>query len=376
MPMIIPAVTAAVLPRRVSFAENMDTTGKKKRGRSLNWLACETVGAFLARQCASRETGASSRREVRQKSAACAYPAIIGALDRAGLCAWSLESGKLPPSADESVRVRTETTAQATIYARGDALKQSLKSYCQEFGTLYPDFSKNNYAPSSGDNDGKVTWDATEVACENHFKTSTAPLLGGIVACKLAFRIVCPSSPYLPPKESDLLTYVDIAFALNPADRLDQETVPTQAELRQYKKKQLKIAANDMVYGQIPNVDATERAASDRQELIGFVREIREMMRAETERDENDHERVLRDKIRAEMQDEMRAELRDELRALMREQMLALKRPLEAEPSPQPPVSTHMQTPQRDNSPDAPAPAVAVEPSRRSVRVKRAKQRS
>ncbi len=104
------------------------------------------------------------------------------------------------------------------------------------------------------------------------------------------------------------------------------------------------------------------------------------MMRAETERDENDHERVLRDKIRAEMQDEMRAELRDELRdemrALMREQMLALKRPLEAEPSPQPPVSTHMQTPQRDNSPDAPAPAVAVEPSRRSVRVKRAKQRS
>ena len=178
---------------------------------------------------------------MRQNSAARVYPAIIRALDRAGLCTWSLESGKLPPSADESVRVRTETTAQATIYARGDALKQSLKSYCQEFGTLYPDFSKNNYAPSSGDNDGKVTWDATEVACENHFKTSTAPLLGGIVACKLAFRIVCPSSPYLPPKESDLLTYVDTAFALNPADRLDQETVPTQAELRQYKKKQLKI---------------------------------------------------------------------------------------------------------------------------------------
>ena len=90
------------------------------------------------------------------------------------------------------------------------------------------------------------------------------------------------------PEESDLRSYVDTAFALNPAERLDQETVPTQAELRQYKKKQPKIAANDMVYGQIPNVDATERAVSERQELIGFVRELREMMCAETVRDENE----------------------------------------------------------------------------------------
>ena len=205
---------------------------------------------------------------MRQNSAACVYPAIIRALDRAGLCTWSLESGKLPPSADESVRVRTEETAQGAIYVKGDALKQGLKSYCQEFGTLYRGFSKNNYVPSSG-NDGTGTWNATEFACANHFRTSTAPLLGGIEACQLAFRIVCPSSPYLP-EESDLRSYVDTAFALNPAERLDQETVPTQAELRQYKKKQLKIAANDMVYGQIPNVDAAERAVSDRQELMGF----------------------------------------------------------------------------------------------------------
>ena len=366
------------------------TTGKKKRGRSPNWLACEIVGALLARKYASRDGAASSRREVRQNSAALVYPAIIRALDRAGLCTWSLESGKLPQSADESVRVRTEATAQATIYTKGDALKQGLKSYCQEFGTLYPGFSKNNYAPSSGDNDGTVTWNATEVACASHFRSSTAQLLAGIEACQLAFRIVCPSSPYLP-EESDLRSYVDTAFALNPAERLDQEKVPTQAELRQYKKRQLKVAANDMVYGQIPNVDATERAVSERQELIGFVRELREMMRAETVRDENemmqmqgkirdadDFERDLRDKIRTEIQEEMRAEMQEQIRACVQEQMLALKRPLEAAPSPQPqpPVSTDMQTSPRDNSPDAPAPAVAVEPSRRSVRVKRVKQRA
>ena len=94
------------------------------------------------------------------------------------------------------------------------------------------------------------------------------------------------------------------------------------------------------------------------------------MTRAEAERDENEHERYLLDKIRTEMQEQMRAkmqeqmraEMHEQIRACVQEQMLALKQPLEAEPSPQPPVST--------------APVVAVEPSRRSGRVKRAKQQA
>ena len=384
------------------------TTGTKRRGRSPNWLACEIVGALLARQYASRDGGASSRREVRQSSAARVYPSIIRALDRAGLCTWSLESGKLPQSADESVKVRTEATAQATIYAKGDALKQGLESYCQEFGTLYPGFSKNSYAPSSGDNDGTVTWNATEVATARHFRSSAAQLLGGVEACQFAFRIVCPSSPYLP-EESDLRSYVDTAFALNPAERLDQETIPTQAELRRYKKRQLKVAANDMVYGQIPNVRATEHAASERQELMGFMRELREMMRAEAARDENemngqmrdadDYERDLRDKLRAEMQEQIRAEMQEQMRAEMQEQMraemqeqiraemqeqirasvqeqiLAMKQSLEAVPPLQSPFLSDVQTPQRAVSPAPSPPAVAVEPSRRSVRVRRATHR-
>jgi len=225
---------------------------------------------------------------------------------------------------------------------KGDALKQGLKSYCQEFGALYPGFSKNNYAPSSGDNDGTVTWNATAGACAAHFKTRQPQLLGSVEACLLAFRIVCPSSPYLPA-ESDLRSYVDTAFALNPAERLDQETVPTQAELRRYKKRQLKIAANDMVYGQIPNASTTEHVGSERQELMGFVRELREHLRAEAARGENDttqvqgrtrdtddYERDLRDTIRAELQEQMRAEVQEQIRASVQEQMLALKQELQS----------------------------------------------
>ena len=187
----------------------------------------------------------------------------------------------------------------------------------------------------------------------------------------------------------DLRSYIDTAFALNPAERLDQETVPTQAELRLYKKRQLKIAANDMVYGQIPNASTTEHVGSERQELMGFVRELRELIRAEAALDENDttqvqgrtrdaddYERDLRETIRSELQEQMRAEVQEQIRASVQEQRLALKQSLQAGPSPQPPVSTDVQTPSRHGSPDPPPPAIAVEPSRRSVRVKRAKRRT
>mmetsp|Transcript_2609 Transcript_2609/g.9465 ORF Transcript_2609/g.9465 Transcript_2609/m.9465 type:complete len:411 (+) Transcript_2609:62-1294(+) len=371
----------------LSLAIEPPPTDKKKRGRSPNWLACEIVGALLARQFAVRDCGPSSRKEVRQSSAARVYPGIIRALDRAGLCSWSLEGGKLPQSAEESVKARTDKTAEAAIYQKGDTLKQGLKTYCQQFGTLYPGFSKNSYAPSSGDNDGTVTWNATEVECAKRLKAAGTQLVAGIESCQLAFRIVCSSSPYLP-EESVLRTYVDTAFALNPAERLDQETVPTEKEFRLYKKRQLKIAANDMVYGQIPNTDATERAASDRQELMRFVSELREMMRAEMARDEGgvlqtqdtisdtaDYERDLREKLRAEIHEQMRAEMQEQIRANVHEQILALKQSFEAVPSPQPPVSTDVQTPPHANLPDSPPPALTSEPSRRSVRVKRVKQR-
>ena len=179
-----------------------------------------------------------------------------------------------------------------------------------------------------------MTWNATEVECAKRLKADGTQLVAGIESCQLAFRFVCSSSPYLP-EESDLELHRH-SVRFDPAERLDQETVPTQAELRLYKKRQLKIAANDMVYGQIPNTDATERADSDRRELMGFVKELREMMRTDMARDEGrvlqtqdtirdtaDYERELREKLRAEIQEEMRAEMQEQIRASVHEQIRA-----------------------------------------------------
>ena len=88
------------------------------------------------------------------------------------------------------------------------------------------------------------------------------------------------------------------------------------------------------------------------------------------------YEQDVRDKIQAEMQEQMRDEIQEQMRDEMQEQMLALKQPLEAVPSPQHSVSTHVQTPPYSNAPNLPLPAVAVEPNRRSVCVKHVKQRN
>ena len=62
--MIIPAVTAAVLPRRVSFAENMDT---KKEVFSLKGYS--TSGSFLLTQCPlARDGGWSARGRMRARA--------------------------------------------------------------------------------------------------------------------------------------------------------------------------------------------------------------------------------------------------------------------------------------------------------------------
>ena len=47
------------------------------------------------------------------------------------------------------------------------------------------------------------------------------------------------------------------------------------------------------------------------------------MTRAEAERDENEHERILLDKIRTEMQEQMRAKMQEQMRAEMHEQIRA-----------------------------------------------------
>ena len=81
---------------------------------------------------------------------------------------------KLPGSALESVKQRTTEHVDSKIYGKGHAVKASLKLYAQTFSRLYVINSKNGYSPSTGDNDGKITWDATERACAGEFSAPMA----------------------------------------------------------------------------------------------------------------------------------------------------------------------------------------------------------
>jgi len=254
--------------------ENVDTgrdqepppTGK--RGRSPNWLPCELVCALLCRQHAVREKGCQSKLVERQNAAARAYSSIIHTLDDLGLCSWSDggDGRKLPGNARESVTQRTAPHVESKIYSKGNGVKASLKLYAQSFSRLYVVNSKNGYSPSTGDNDGKITWGATEQACVGELSVPV-----GFDALRLAYRIVCASSPHLTTDQS-LLTYVDAAFALDPAQRLDQEDVPTEKDLKAHQKRRMKEAGNDMAFGQVQNSAAIERHDKMEEELFGFLR--------------------------------------------------------------------------------------------------------
>lgn len=225
------------------------------------------VCALLCRQNAGRNTSLSKLVQ-RQNEAARVYPSILLKLDALELCAWSdgRDGKKLPGSALESVKQRTTEHVDSKIYGKGHAVKASLKLYAQTFSRLYVINSKNGYSPSTGDNDGKITWDATERACAGEF---SAPI--GIGTLTLAYRLVCASSPYLTEDET-LLTYVDAAFALDPAHRLNQQDVPTEKDLKAHQKRRMKEAGNDMAFGQVQNTAAMERHNKLEEELFGFLR--------------------------------------------------------------------------------------------------------
>ena len=252
--------------------ENVDTGREQeapptgKRGRSPNWLPCELVCALLCRQHAVREKGCQSKLVERQNAAARVYSSIIHTLDDLGLCSWSDggDGRKLPGNARESVTQRTAPHVESKIYSKGDGVKASLKLYAQTFSRLYVVNSKNGYSPSTGDNDGKITWGATEQACVGELSVPV-----GFDALRLAYRIVCASSPHLTTDQS-LLKYVDAAFALDPAQRLDQEDVPTEKDLKAHQKRRMKEAGNDMAFGQVQNSAAIERHDKMEEELFGF----------------------------------------------------------------------------------------------------------
>ena len=254
--------------------ENVDTgrdqepppTGK--RGRSPNWLPCELVAAFLCRQHAVREKGCQSKLVERQNAAARVYSSIIHALDDEGLCAWSdgKDGRRLPGCARTSVTLRTALNNSSRIYSKGDSVKASLKLYAQKFGSLYPSNSKNGYSPGTGDNDGKIAWGATERACVGELSLPVS-----VDTLRLAHRIVCASSPYLSTDQA-LLSYIDATFALDPAQRLDQDEVPSEKDMKEHQKRRMKEAGNDMAFGQIQNNAAIERDEKLQEELSTFLR--------------------------------------------------------------------------------------------------------
>ena len=236
------------------------STGEK-RGRKSNWQPVEILTAFLCRVYAQTEHGSRSKDDSRYLSAKIQYALIAREL-KAFLDAANCPGHAWPQEVDieRSIRERTQGGSDLTgevLYKKGNNLKTYLKQHTAKFAVVYAAANGGRYIPSSGDNDGTVAWVAAERTVEANYnaqpRVSTNDGYGGnetkvsaalFEAGVLAFRLLCPQSPYNVAHSDALKSYVAAAWNLDPSRRLDQQGEPTD----KYMKKAAKAAQRAAVH--------------------------------------------------------------------------------------------------------------------------------
>ena len=129
---------------------------------------------------------------------------------------------------ERSIRERTQGASDLTgevLYKKGNDLKTYLKQHTARFAVVYAAANDGRYIPSSGDNGHRlVAWVAAERTVEANYnaqsRVSTNDGDGGsetkvsaalFEAGVLAFRLLCPQSPYNVAHCDALKSYVAAA---------------------------------------------------------------------------------------------------------------------------------------------------------------------
>jgi len=115
------------------------------------------------------------------------------------------------------------------------------------FARAYASANNNSYTPPTGDNDGKTIWASAEVVAADYnnkqgpgAKEQTAVFAGAA----LAFRLLCPQSPYNVNNCDALSTYISDRYQLEPTLRNSQDAVPSEKDIRTAQKNAGKAALN------------------------------------------------------------------------------------------------------------------------------------
>ena len=246
------------------------SSGKKPRGRKSNWQPVEILIAFLCRVFAQTEHGSRSKDDSRYLSAKNQYAFIAREL-KAFLDAANWPGHAWPQEVDveRSIRERTQRDSDLkgltgeVLYKKGNNLKTYLKQHTAKFAVVYAAANGGRYIPSSGDNDGTVAWVAAERTVEANYnaqpRVSTNDGYGGnetkvsaalFEAGVLAFRLLCPQSPYNVAHSDVLKSYVAAAWNLDPSRRLDQQGEPTDQDMKKAAKAAQRAAVHSTYMAQ------------------------------------------------------------------------------------------------------------------------------
>ena len=239
----------------VDLAEGDDGpgAGARARGRRSNWQPVEIVVALLVRLQAQTEHGSQSKKDARYASAlqnyAPAARAVYAFLQHNDAGDWPAAL-ELESTIRERTQSANDLTGQA-LYRKGKDLKAYLATYTAVFARAYASANNNSYTPLTGDNDGKTIWATAEVAADDYNKKQgpgAKEQTAVFAAAALAFRLLCPQSPYNVLDCDTLSTYVSDRYQLDPTMRNSQDAVPSEKDIKTAQKSAGKAALNSYSY--------------------------------------------------------------------------------------------------------------------------------
>ena len=157
---------------------------------------------------------------------------------------------------------KTRQARHGTIYQNGHKVSTWVTRLHHRFARQYKRETGGTYVPSSGDNDGSVTWRRARESLDDAWAEHAQPKITKKQreAAWFIFELLCPDSPR-KTTANILRDYVNEHWYLNPDLRKDSAMVPTQNDQKAAKRRALGMGKDLVTQMTLPAVDVSSRDA-------------------------------------------------------------------------------------------------------------------
>ena len=226
--------------------ENVPPPRSIKKSKQTNWTRAEYLAAYVAEKIASSAQG-ESRAIAREEGAENRWQGAVKVVVDSK--AWDKD---IDGSFEDSIAQRKGRVG--TIYQNGHKVQQLVTRLHHYFARAYGSVTKGTYNVPTGGTP-QDTWDAAKTKLGTKWATSIVPSVSAAAqeTAWFVFELLCPDSPY-KTEDAVLKDYVNAHWHLNPAERGDDNTVPSLADQKAAKKRALGIGKDLLTQMPLPAV--------------------------------------------------------------------------------------------------------------------------